>query len=79
MIEETLTLQERYFKEEEDLIKKDLITCNNESNIDNIKHDDYGDNIESKIKVDLGNGQVANLINPLEDLDQKKNEESSIA
>ena len=30
-------------------------------------------------KVDLGNGQIANLINPIEDLDQKKNEESSIA
>ena len=78
MIEESNALRQKYFKEEV-VDKDDLSACNNESNGDIIKHDDYDDNIESKIKVDLGNGQIANLINPIEDLDQKKNEESSIA
>jgi len=78
MIEESNTLQQKYFNKE-DPNKDDLSACNNESLDDIIKHDQYDDNIESKIKVDLGNGQIANLINPVEDLDQKKNEESSIA
>ena len=78
MIEESNTLRQRYFKEE-DPVTDDLSACNNESLDGIIKHDHYDDNIKSKIKVDLGNGQIANLINPVEDLDQKKNEESSIA
>jgi len=78
MIEESNALRQKYFKEEV-VDKDDLSACNNESNGDIIKHDDYDDNIASKIKVDLGNGQIANLINPIEDLDQKKNEESSTA
>lgn len=78
MIEESNSLRQKFFKEEINN-KDDLSACNNELNGDIIKHDDYDDNIESKIKVDLGNGQIANLINPIEDLDQKKNEESSTA
>lgn len=78
MIEESKSLEQKYFKVD-DPNKNNLSACNNNPIDDIIKHDDYDDDIESKIKVDLGNGQIANLINPIEDLDQKKNEESSIA
>lgn len=76
MVEESFDLKEKYFKDKENLLE-DLSACNNEIQDDIIESDN--NNIESKIKVDLGNGQVANLINTIEDLDQKKNEESFIA
>ena len=76
MIEESKSLQTKYFNDH-DQIKDDLIACKNELKSGIIKHDGNDDNIELKTKVDLGNGQFANLVNPVEDLDQKKNEESS--
>jgi len=75
MIEESLSMQNKYFLQEQQQSIDDLDTCNNDSIDDTINKNA----VESLIKVDLGNGQIGNLKLQQENLDQKKNEEKHIA
>lgn len=72
MLEESTSIQNKYFLIETQKSIDDIGACINESIDDKINKDDVN---ESLIKVDLGNGQIGNLKLQQENLDQKKNEE----
>jgi hypothetical protein len=67
MIEDAMTLEEEFFDEKD---KEVIDTCINESTSNIIKSD--------QIKVDLGNGQVANLINNSSVLKEKMLEKTDV-
>ena len=76
MLSEANNIEKKYFKEEEDKNLDEISACINDSIDVKINKNKIDEPI---VKVDLGNGQIGNLKINNEELDQKKNEEKSIA